>query len=146
MIGTTLAVLATLAAPTDTVIARGDALPATAAVSMAAVLAAPAKYTSVPVLVEGVIVKSCTAKGCWMQLAPTKDETGVRVTFKDYGFFIPLNAAGMKARAFGVVTTTKHSKGDADHLIAEGAKLVRNADGTATEVAFVASGVELRDH
>jgi hypothetical protein len=145
MIGTTLTLLATLMAPTDTVITRGDALPATAAVAMAEVLAAPAKYTKAPVLVEGVIVKSCTEKGCWMQLAAAKDQTGIRVTFKDYGFFIPLNAAGMKARAYGVVLTTKHSKSDADHLINEGAKLVRNADGTATEVAFVASGVELRD-
>jgi hypothetical protein len=50
----------------------------------------------------------------------------------------------MKVRAFGIVTRTTHSKGDADHLIGEGAKLVRNPDGTATELGFEARGVELR--
>jgi hypothetical protein len=144
MMLTTLATLATLLAPADTVITRGAALPTTAAVPMATVLAAPAQYSKAPVLVEGVIVKSCTVEGCWMQLAPSAEESGVRVTFKDESFVIPLNAAGMTARAFGTVVTTKHSKADADHLISEGAKLIQNADGTAIEVGFIATGVELR--
>jgi hypothetical protein len=37
----------------------------------------------------------------------------------------------------------KLSKDEADHLAGEGAKLHRNPDGTATEVTFIASGVEL---
>ncbi|MDA1093868.1 MAG: hypothetical protein O3A25_11470 [Acidobacteria bacterium] len=40
--------------------------------------------------------------------------------------------------------TNLFSKTDADHLIAEGVALNRHADGTATEVSFVAQGVELR--
>ena len=144
MLLTTFATLATLLSPADTVILRGVALPTTAAVPMAKVLATPTTYTKAPVLVEGVIVKSCTVEGCWMQLAPSAEETGVRVTFKDESFLIPLNAAGMTAKAYGVVVTTKHSKADADHLISEGAKLIQNADGTALEVGFVATGVELR--
>ena len=144
MLLTTFATLATLLAPADTLIKRGEALPASAAVPMATVLAAPEKFTKTPVLVEGFIVKSCTVEGCWMQLAPSKDETGVRVTFKDESFLIPLNAAGMTARAYGVVVITKHTKAEAEHLIGEGAKLMQKADGTAIEVGFVATGVELR--
>lgn len=144
MLLTSIAMLATLVAPTDSIIKRGEALPNATPVPLAAVLANADRYVETPVLVEGVIVKSCENKGCWMQLAPTKDADGVRVTFKDYGFFIPLDAAGMKARAYGIVTRTTHSKSDADHLIAEGAKLVRNPDGTATELGFEARGVELR--
>jgi hypothetical protein len=63
---------------------------------------------------------------------------------KDHSFFIPLNSKGMKARAIGVLITKQHAKESADHLEAEGAYLVRNGDGTATEVTFVADGVELR--
>lgn len=144
MLLTIFATMATLLAPADTIITRGDAVPTTTPVPMTTVLAAPTKYTKAPVVVAGVIVKSCTIEGCWMQLAPTKDETGVRVTFKDEGFVIPLSAAGMSARAYGVVVTTKHSKASADHLISEGAKLIQQADGTALEVGFIASGVELR--
>lgn len=139
-----LSLIATLLAPSDTVIRRGAPLPSGYPVPLATVLAAPDRHVTTPVLVEGVIVKNCETKGCWMQLAPDAASAGVRVTFKDYGFFIPTTAAGMTARVFGVVTRTVHSKKDADHLIAEGAKLVRNADGTATELGFEAAGVELR--
>lgn len=79
-----------------------------------------------------------------MELAPAAGKPGVRVTFKDYAFFVPLDSKGMKARAEGVATVKTLSKKDADHLEGEGAKLTRNADGTANEVSFVANGVELR--
>ena len=80
-----------------------------------------------------------------MQIAPEAGKPGMRVTFKDYGFFVPTDSKGMKARAEGVVEVKTLTKAQADHLEHEdGAKLTRNADGTAREVAFVASGVELR--
>ena len=119
-------------------VAPGVALPVTALVATAR------NYTARSVVVEGVITRECTEKGCWMQVAPTADTDGMRVTFKDYAFFIPQAMIGRRARMEGVTKVTTHSKAAADHLIGEGAKLVRNADGTATEVAFEASGVELR--
>ena len=97
----------------------------------------------VRLLVEGVITRECTEKGCWMQVAPSTDANGMRVTFKDYAFFIPQSMIGRRARMQGVTKVTTHTKASADHLISEGANLTRNADGTATEVAFEASGVEL---
>ena len=114
-----------------------------AAVPLATVLASPAEYTAHPVVVEGVIANACERKGCWMQLQPADGEQSVRVTFKDYAFFVPLDSKGMKARAEGVTTVKKLSKKEADHLEEEGAKLQRNEDGTAVEVSFVASGVVL---
>ncbi|HEX8152615.1 MAG TPA: DUF4920 domain-containing protein [Thermoanaerobaculia bacterium] len=127
------------------VIKRGAAIAADAkAISVATVLEKPSDYTKDAVVVEGVIAKSCTTRGCWMQLASAAGKPGVRVTFKDYGFFIPLDAQGMSVRAEGVAVVKKLSKEDTDHLIKEGASLVRNEDGTANEVSFVANGVELR--
>lgn len=126
------------------VIKSGAAIsPDAKAVPLADVLAKPDAYTKDAVLVEGVIEASCTRKGCWMQLAPAAGEAPVRVTFKDYGFFIPLEAKGMKARAEGVTVVKELSKADVDHLTSEGAKIARKADGTAIEVSFVANGVEL---
>jgi len=111
---------------------------------MATVLAAPEKYQKDAVVVEGVIENVCQMKGCWMQLTPEAGKAGMRVTFKDYGFFVPTDSKGMKARAEGVVEVKTLSKEQADHLEHEdGAKLTRNPDGTAREVSFVASGVEL---
>jgi hypothetical protein len=137
--------LATTAFAGD-VITRGAAVSKDAkAIPLATVLEHPDAYTKDAVVVEGVIAASCTRQGCWMQLAPSAEEAArsVRVTFKDYGFFIPLDAKGMNARAEGVAVVKTLSKADADHLEEEGAKLTRRGDGTALEVSFVANGVEL---
>ena len=136
-----LLVLATTAFAGET-ITRGEVIARDAkAVPLAEVLAKPEAYTKNAVVVEGTVTTACERKGCWMQLGD--GEQNVRVTFKDYAFFVPLDSKGMKARAEGVTTVKKLSKADADHLEEEGAKLKRNADGTANEVSFVASGVEL---
>jgi len=128
-----------------TMLSRGAAISADArVVPLEQVLKAPADFTKTPVVVEGVITKNCSNKGCWMELSPAAGKAGVRVTFKDYAFFIPLDAKGMRVRAEGVTVTKSLSKAHADHLEGEGAKLKRNADGSATEVSFVASGVELQ--
>ena len=120
------------------VVTRGAAIsPDARAIPLAQLLEQPEAYTKDPVVVEGEIAAACSRKGCWMQLGD------VRVTFKDYGFFIPLDAKGMKARAEGVAVVKTLSKAEADHLEEEGAKLTRREDGTALEVSFVASGVEL---
>lgn len=142
----TLLVLAVaVAAVAGDVVTRGAKIsPDAKAQPLATVLEKPEAYTEKPVVVEGVIEKACEMKGCWMQIAPKAGENGVRVTFKDYGFFVPLDSKGMKARAEGVTVIKKLSKADADHLEGEGAKLKRNADGTANEVSFVATGVELQ--
>jgi hypothetical protein len=143
--GSVLLLIAFSAFGDKAVIKRGAAISRHATVvPLADVLHKPAAYTGKPVVVEGIITKSCSEMGCWMQVAPAADQAGVRVTFKDYAFFIPLKAAGMKVRAEGVTSVKTLSKEDADHLAGEGAQLVRNADGTADEISFVASGVELR--
>jgi len=125
------------------VVLRGAPVAAGAAIPVTRLVTAARTYTTKPVIVEGVITRECTDKGCWMQVAPSADANGMRVTFKDYAFFIPQSMVGRRARMEGVTKVTTHSKAAADHLMGEGAPLVRNADGTATEVQFVASGVEL---
>ncbi|MCA1638688.1 MAG: DUF4920 domain-containing protein, partial [Acidobacteria bacterium] len=81
----------------------------------------------------------------WMELAPNKDAKSVRVKMKDHAFFIPLDAAGMQAKVEGKFSVKTLSKAEVDHLINEdGAKFDnRNTDGTVTEIAFEATGVEL---
>ena len=43
--------------------------------------------------VQGTIKEVCTKKGCWMTL-DLGDEKDLMVRFKDYGFFMPLDAKG----------------------------------------------------
>jgi len=134
-----LFILAVAAFAGDDVVKRGAAIsPDATVVPLAQVLAKPDAFTKDPVVTEGEIKAACTKMGCWMQL------DGVRVTFKDYGFFVPKDSKGMKARVEGVVAIKTLSKDEADHLEGEGAKLARNEDGTAREISFIANGVELR--
>lgn len=118
-------------------IKRGAPLSDAKPTPIADVIKSPDAYTAKPVLVEGTVTNVCEKMGCWMELE------GMRVTFKDYGFFVPKTSKGYATRAEGVTEVQKLSKDEADHLASEGAKLHRNPDGTATEVTFIASGVEL---
>ena len=102
------------------------------------------RYTEQTVILEGTVNKVCAVKGCWMELVPDNASRGVRVTFKDYAFFVPTDSTGYDARLEGLFEQNIFSKAAADHLIAEGVALQRNPDGTATEVSFVAQAVELR--
>jgi hypothetical protein len=45
--------------------------------------------------VEGEVNAVCQAKGCWMTVNLDNGQT-MRVTFKEYGFFVPKNLAGTK--------------------------------------------------
>jgi hypothetical protein len=126
------------------VVRRGEPLGDSPAVRFADVLKEPAKYEGKRIVVEGVVERVCQMQGCWLELAPEKGARGVRIAMKDHAFFVPFNAAGLTARVEGTLGVKTLSKADADHFEGEGAKLERNPDGTATEIGFVATGVELR--
>lgn len=130
----------------DGVIKRGAEIGAAKKIALADVLEKPEKFAGKIVAVEGVIIRSCKMEGCWMELAPaTKDAKSVRVTFKDHAFFIPLDSAGMQAKAEGVFKIKTLSKAEVAHLVKEdGAKFDNiKKDGTVTEISFEAIGVEL---
>lgn len=136
----------TEAIPTNGTLKRGAPLSSDAQkVALAEVLAAPGKYKDQNVQVEGVIVRSCKMEGCWLELAPNAKSKSVRVNMKDHSFFVPLDSAGAKAKVEGTVAVKNLSKAQVDHMIEEdGAKFDnRNADGTVTEISFLATGVEL---
>lgn len=140
-----LFLLAAAAFAGDDVVLRGAAISKDAkSVPLADVLADPDAYTKDAIVVEGLVQAACQNKGCWMEVVPEAGKSGMRVTFKDYGFFVPKDSKGRAARMEGTVAVKTLSKEDADHLEGEGAKLNRSKDGTAKEVSFVATGVELR--
>jgi hypothetical protein len=124
----------------------GEKLGNSPVVALADVLKAPDKYADKSVLVEGEVRRACTRKGCWMELGEGQDAAapGCRVTFKDYGFFVPLDSAGSKARVEAKVESKVIKPATVTHLEEEGAKFADKApDGSAREVRLVATGVEL---
>ena len=99
------------------------------------------------VVVEGVIDEVCKVKGCWLTLK-AEEGASMRVTFKDYGFFVPKNISGRKValKGNGIVSIT--SVDDQKHY----AKDARKSDEEIAEITeplqeytFEASGVQLLD-
>ena len=124
----------------------GAPLGASPVVALADVLKSPDKFADQSVLVEGDVRRACTRKGCWMELSEAADAAapGCRVTFKDYGFFVPTDSAGSKARVEARVESKLVKPELVAHLESEGARFAqKETDGSAREVRLVASGVEL---
>lgn len=132
-------------ADNSAVVKRGEPIGDSQRVAFADVLKEPKKYADKSVVIEGSIERVCQMEGCWMQIVPDAGaESGaVRVTF-DHKFSVPKDSAKMKFRAEGAFSVKTLSKETVEHLVKEdGAKIKTNPDGTADELAFLATGVEL---
>lgn len=93
--------------------------------------------------ITGEVVEVCKKKGCWMTLKMPGGED-VRVTFKDYAFFMPKDIVGKKVALDGIAKkqtisaeTLRHYAEDAHQSKEEVAKITE----PKKELAFEAKGV-----
>jgi Domain of unknown function (DUF4920) len=110
----------------------------------------PAKMGSQPQVaarVSGTVESVCQAKGCWMKINMDNGQT-MRVTFKDYGFFVPKDIAGKTVVFEGEaqmkttsVAELKHYAEDAGKAKEEIAKITEPKH----ELTFVADGVIVKN-
>jgi hypothetical protein len=96
---------------------------------------------------KGEIVEVCQNKGCWMTVATGANQT-IRITFKDYGFFVPKDVAGKTTTFEGElkletvdVATLRHYAEDAGKSKEEIAAITE----PETNYTFVAVGVEIQE-
>ena len=96
------------------------------------------------VRVEGEVVSVCLKKGCWMELKA--GDTTVRVSFKDYGFFVPLDCDGSIARIDGTFRVREVPVEEARHYLEDAGENEKAAAITEPVRTFelVADGVALR--
>lgn len=94
----------------------------------------------------GKINEVCSKKGCWMKL-DLGDEKEVMVRFKDYGFFMPLDAKGevvISGKAFVTETSVedlRHYAEDAEKSTEEIEAIIK----PKLTYAFEAYGVLLKE-
>ena len=97
--------------------------------------------------VEGEVLAVCKMKGCWMTM-PLANGEEMRVTFKDYGFFVPKDCAGQTAIIEGRAYLDTTSVEDLRHYAVDGGMTEEEAAEkyTAPEIAiaFEATGVALK--
>ena len=101
---------------------------------------------TITVKVKGKIESVCQKKGCWMTIDLDKEQTAM-VRFKDYGFFVPMNAADHETVVEGKayiretsVEELKHYGKDAGIAKAEIEKITE----PKREYAFEATGVLIK--
>jgi hypothetical protein len=103
---------------TETYEVFGSALPeAGSPLSLAALVKENEKYLDKEVLVETRIAKVCQKKGCFF--VATEGASTARVTFKDYGFFIPTDSGGKDVVLLGTFSRKSISKEQAEHYAAD---------------------------
>lgn len=93
--------------------------------------------------VQGEVESVCQAAGCWMKVKLADGQT-MRVTFKDYGFFVPKDLAGTKVIFDGTPQIVETSVSDLKHYAADAGKSQKEIDEIKepkVELTFVANGV-----
>lgn len=103
-----------------------------------------ATYKEREILVNAEIKQVCKEKGCWMAITDGTSE--MRVTFKDYAFFVPKNIAGKKVRAQGQLVEKEESVSVQKHYLKDAgasAETIASVKSPKKTVSFIASGVEV---
>ena len=101
---------------------------------------------SLAIKLVGKITDVCQKKGCWMMMDLGNNKT-IRVTFKDYAFFVPKDAAGKTAVIDGFAYTDTVSVAQLKHYAEDAKKSKEEIESiTAPEIntSFEAKGVLIK--
>jgi Domain of unknown function (DUF4920) len=123
----------------------GAATTAKNAITYDALVTKMQKADSLQAKVTGKISEVCLKKGCWMTMvSETPGQPEMRVTFKNYAFFMPKDIVGKKViiDGFSLVETT--SVADQRHYAEDGGMSKAEIEKITTpkrELTFEAAGV-----
>lgn len=101
---------------------------------------------TISVAFESKINEVCKKKGCWMDVALGKDQKSF-VKFKDYGFFVPLNADKSDVIIKGKAFIDEVSVAELKHYAKDGGKSQEEIDKISSPkvtYAFQADGVLIK--
>ncbi len=115
----------------------GDALSLGEAI--AAIEAGDASF----IKVRGQVTEVCQAKGCWMILVD--GDSYARITFEDYGFFVPIETSMQQSVVYGILSEHVLSGEQAAHFAADaGAQSTLALTGEVREYSILARSVQLQ--
>ncbi|MBI1747319.1 MAG: DUF4920 domain-containing protein [Acidobacteria bacterium] len=102
------------------------------------------KYDGKEVLLEGTISNVCQETGCWLMLSNGKHS--MRVTFENYGFFVPKDSSNKKVAVQGIVKRATLTEAKAKHYAAEDKNPTQKPEdikGPQKVITMVATGVRI---
>lgn len=95
------------------------------------------------VAARGKIKQVCQKKGCFFILS-ARDQS-IRVTFKDYSFFIPKDSAGKDVQLVGKFRVKELSEEQAKHYAKDAGEDPDEVEGDRKEYEVVATSVKIFD-
>lgn len=131
----------------DGVVRRGEPLGDAERWPVDEVIARASELDGQTLAITGEVGAVCSKKGCWMSLEGEGDRQ-IRVTFEDYGFFVPKKSPGMRAVVEGRFAVKTLDVEKAQHLENDRVEGTAEAPQKITEpkreLTLVARGLELR--
>jgi len=124
----------------------GDSITLDSAITLEELKVLMADKKELAVKVTAPINAVCKKKGCWMELI-AGDSSTLRVTFKDYGFFVPKDASGKTATILGIAKVEETSIADLKEYAKDDGKSKADIEAIKEpkrELVFEASGVILQ--
>lgn len=102
---------------------------------------------SLTVSFTGKVTDVCQMKGCWIKVSLDEGEE-IRVTFKDYGFFVPKDITGKEVTLHGTGFIEELSVEDQRHFAKDGGaseEEIQKITSPKVTYSFVADGVLLNE-
>ncbi|MEN8788777.1 MAG: DUF4920 domain-containing protein [Flavobacteriaceae bacterium] len=105
------------------------------------------KDSAAEIQISATVSSVCQVKGCWMELELANGKEA-RVTFKDYGFFVPTDLVGKNVVVNGIAHIDMISEEDQKHYAEDAGKSaeeIRSIQGSLKSYSLVAEGVVIED-
>ncbi len=134
-------------APADTAKTYGAAFAEENVIAASELTSLASGKDSVQATVSAEVVESCQSKGCWMDVR-LADNSTMKVTFRDYGFFLPIKDLKGKNVVFtGTAKREVVSVDDQRHYAKDAGKPESEINAITQpkeELRFVADGVIIK--
>lgn len=125
----------------------GDSITPDGAIPASQLISTVGTAPSMNLKVEGKIESCCQKKGCWTEVYVNDSET-VHITFKDYKFFVPMDAGGKTIIMEGVAKYDTTNVEMLRHLAEDAGKSKEEIEKITEpeyELVFEASGIIIRE-
>ncbi|MGN8226590.1 DUF4920 domain-containing protein [Gracilimonas sp. BCB1] len=109
------------------------------ATSLVSLIESEKELSGKEVTVETEVAKVCQKKGCFF--VANQDGYSARITFKDYGFFIPTDSQGKTVKLVGTFTVKELSEEQAKHYAEDAGEDTEAIEGPQKEYSIVATSV-----
>ena len=124
----------------------GETFDPTGEISVEQLLTEVKKHKKLETKLTGTVNAVCQKKGCWLEL-PRPDEGTIRVTFKDYAFFVPKDISGKTVVLNGFAFFKETSIEQLRHYAKDAGKSASEIEAINTpkkELCFEAKGVIIK--